>query len=195
MLVRLHGDVRVADDRGGDEDGGSRGELNNELELPQHEMATPGMIEVTEGGNDAPAKRDVEMVNMFACHSLRPEIDRYGCEDDLRKVAFEVGVVGADRIQYGAVELVEVGREELECSWAPPSAKVAIAERGGLTISESSDPLKSWMVKERLGSVAGPLAAVRHVIGPLQYVRKFLRPMALDGRVPFARLHRIYQTP
>ena len=158
-------------------------------------MPATSMVKVAQGGNDAPAERDIEVVDVLACHGLRPEIDRHGGKDALLKVAFEVGIVGTDGVERGAVELVEVGREELECSWAPPSAKVAIAERGGLTISESSDPLKSWMVKERLGSVAGPLAAVRHVIGPLQYVRKFLRPMALDGRVPFARLHRIYQTP
>ena len=118
--MRLHGDVRVADDRGWDEDGRSRGELNDEFELPQHEMPATSMVKVAKGSNDAPAERDIEVVDVLACHGLRPEIDRHGGEDALFKVALEVGIVRADGVERGAVELVEAGREELERSWALP---------------------------------------------------------------------------
>ena len=123
-------------------------------------MTATSTVKVPKGGNDTPAERDVEVVDVLACHGLRPEIDRHGGKDALLKVAFEVGIVGTDGVERGAVELVEVGREELECSWALPSAKAAIAERGEHTVSESSDPPHGRVAQERVGDVAGPLAAV-----------------------------------
>ena len=123
-------------------------------------MTATSIVKVPKGGNDTPAERDVEVVDVLACHGLRPEIDRHGGEDALFKVALEVGIVRADGVERGAVELVEAGREELERSWALPSAKAAIAERGEHTVSESSDPPHGRMAQERFGNVSGLLAAV-----------------------------------
>ena len=125
------------------------------------------MVKVAQGGNDAPAERDIEVVDVLACHGLRPEIDRHGGEDALFKVALEVGIVRADGVERGAVELVEAGREELERSWAKASGNAAIAEQGEGTISKSGDPLHRRMAKERFRKGAGPLAAVRYIAGPL----------------------------
>ena len=97
--MRLHGDVRVADDRGWDEDGRSRGELNDEFEFPQHELPAAGMVEVAQCCNDAPAKRNIEVVDVLTRHSLRAKVDRYGRKNDLLKVALEVGIVSTDRVK------------------------------------------------------------------------------------------------
>ena len=130
-------------------------------------MPTASVIKVTQGGNDAPAKGDVEVVDVLARHRLRPEIDCYGPEDVLLKVAFEVGIVGADGIKRRAKELVQTGCEELERSWALALAGAAIAEQGERTVAESSDVPHSGMAQERFGSAASPFAAVRQVPRPL----------------------------
>ena len=91
-------------------------------------MPATSMVKVAKGSNDAPAERDIEVVDVLACHGLRPEIDRHGCEDDLLKVALEVRIVGTDGVEGGTVELIEAGCEELERSWVLASARVAIAE-------------------------------------------------------------------
>ena len=95
-------------------------------------MSAASVIKVSERSNDAPAKGDVQMVDMLACHRSRPKIDRYGCEDDLLEVALEVRVVGADRVERRAIKLVQVRREELERSWALASARPRLPREGSV---------------------------------------------------------------
>ena len=105
-------------------------------------MATASMVKVADGGDDTPAKWDVEVVNVFARNGLRAEVDTHGGENDLLEVALEIGVVRTDRVEGRAVELVEARCEKLERSWALALARPAIAEGGG--DSPFPNPAMRW---------------------------------------------------
>ena len=69
------------------------------------------MIVVAECGNDAPPKRDIEVVEVLPRDRLRAEIDGDRREDVVEEVVSDVGMLGMNRCREKVVKLIETRSE------------------------------------------------------------------------------------
>lgn len=74
---------------GRDQHGGTRGEGDDETEVPENDVATERIVKIPERRNSAPTEREVCLVNMGETSGLGAEIVSHRCKNRVAKLANE----------------------------------------------------------------------------------------------------------
>lgn len=80
----------MSEGRGGDEYGRSRGELDDEFDIPEYQVATLGGVEVAECRDATPAEGAIQDVAVLERPDMRSEVESCCGENGLREVGFKV---------------------------------------------------------------------------------------------------------
>lgn len=103
-----------------EERGGAGGELDNEFEVPQHQVPAASVVEVAKGGDSAQTEGEISGVYMVERAGDGPKIDRGTWVDAVSEVAVQLRVCFKERAEVLAVVAVQVGGPKGECTCCQP---------------------------------------------------------------------------
>ncbi len=106
--------VGVPEERRWDEDYRAGRKLNDELQIPQHDVPPLLVVVVSESHDGAPPCREVLVVDVNPGYCLWSEVERSRREHVLLEVEPKMRAGAADDSHVRLVEVVHVGLEELE---------------------------------------------------------------------------------